>query len=200
MNPRVLRLLIGFLAGFVLLSLAPSLPVLLTAAENLPSPDQVGDLLLATTAGLLLVLLAVMVRRRVRIARQGTAFRQALVRQAAPTHALARTGSGSRPVAPSYAMARTPMVAPAHASARITKPASELQAKICTAARKGERVPALARRHGLSVDAIRVALGEAPTAPAGRRGSSFRARQQAVPATAPAKALPRHRNPYGALA
>jgi hypothetical protein len=180
-NPRIFRLLIGFLAGFVLLSLAPSLPVLLAAARDLPSPDQVGDLLLATTAGLLLVLLVAMVRRRAHVA---------------PTHALARTRGGSSPVAPTHAMAPTSV----RQGPALTRPASQLQAKICTAARKGERVPALARRHGLSVDAIRVALGEAPTAPAARRGSSFRARQQAVPAAVPAKALAKRRNPYGALA
>jgi hypothetical protein len=178
---------IGFLAGFVLLSLLPALPEVLHTMENLPSPDQVGDVLLAAAAGLCLVLLLVVMRRRIRSTRRDDGFRQALARS-------------STPVAPTHALARTTARTTARSPSVVSPPASELQSKIRAAARKGERVPALARRHSLSVDAIRAALGEPPSAPAARRGSSFRAGQQSVPPARPAKALPRRRNPYGALA
>ena len=180
MNPRILRLVAGFLAGFVLLSLLPALPDLLRAARTLPSPDQVGDLLLATAAGLCVLLLVVLMRRRLVAARRDRS-----------------AGGATR--APLPARLATPST---RTSGAVAGPGrlSELQARLRAAARKGERVPALARRHGISVDAVRTALGQNPPAPAARRGSSFRGRQQSVPAGRSARALPSGRTPYGALA
>jgi hypothetical protein len=190
-NPRLLRVVLGFLAGFVLISLIPALPELVKTAPNLPSPDQVGDALLATAAGLCLALLVVVVRRRRRATRRDSGFGRALARQMQGTPARA----------PARGPGRTVQLAPKPAPARpSTAPASALSVKIRTAARKGERVPALARRHSLSVDAIRAALGDPPSTPAARRGSSFRSRQQSVPPVRQARALPMRRNPYGALA
>lgn len=185
MNRRLLRLVIGFLAGFVLLSLLPMLPEALRSLERLPDPDQLGDILLAVTAGLCLVLLVVLVGRRRAATRQVHPFRQALARHAAA------------PVPAPAAVARRPGTVAAGAAAA---PQSALEARIRTAAHKGERVPALARRHGVSIDAIRTALGEPRSAPAASRGSSFRPRQQSLPAAPPARAISVRKTPYGALA
>jgi hypothetical protein len=181
MSPRILRLVIAFLAGFVLLSLLPALPDALTALERLPDPAPLGDILLGITAGLCSVLLVIVVRRRKAGYRQAHAFQQALARQPAVR-------------APTTAVARRPQ------GAAVEPARSELETRIRCGARKGERLPALARRHGLSIDAIRTALGEPRSAPAASRGSSFRSRQQSVPAARSAAAIPVRRTPYRALA
>ena len=197
MNPRILGLLIAFLAGFVLLSQLSALPAALhalpalPALDRLPDLDRLGDVLLGTAAGLCFVLLGIVLRRRVVASRQVHPFSQARARQAAPRPAVALARRAPAAVARSTRPSTT---------AGVTAPQSELQGKIRSAARKGEKVAALARRHRLSVDAIRTALGELPSAPAALRGSSFRSRQQSLPAARPATAIPARRNPYGALA
>lgn len=187
MNPRILRLVVAFLAGFILLSLLPALPDALAALERLPDPARLGDILLGITAGLCSVLLVIVVRRRKAGARQAHAFQQALARQTPPRPSVQVSTRAAASVA------RRPQ------GVTVEVPRSELETRIRSGARKGERVPALARRHGLSIDAIRTALGEPRSAPAASRGSSFRSRQQPVPPAHPATAIPARRTPYRAL-
>jgi hypothetical protein len=79
--------------------------------------------------------------------------------------------------------------------------ASPLQIRLRAAAGKGERIPALARRHGLSLDAVRAALGTtAGSAPAARSGSSFRSTPPTLPPKPRAKPVAGRRNPYEAMA
>lgn len=193
MNPRLRRVVLVFVAGFVLLSLLPTLPSLwatpgrldLTALGALA--DRWSDGLLAISAVLLAGVLAAAIRRRRRSA-QGAAFARALAAQGRVTVPATRSGAPGRP-----ALVR-------RESRRPAAPASELEGKIRAAAKKGERIPVLARRHGISIDAVRVALGDALPEPAARPGSSFRGRQKPLPAKSPAAVLPKRRNPYGALA
>jgi hypothetical protein len=178
----------AFTAGFVLLSLMPALPALVQSLGPLPSADQVGDALLAGSAGLCGVLLLVVIRRRRQVTRQAAAaFDRALARQPVARHLPVPVASG--PATPGSR--RTP--------AAPTRPESILETKIRGAARKGERVAAIARRHGMSIDAIRTALGEHRSAPAIQPGSSFRTRQQRLPAQPQARALLKGRTPYGAV-
>lgn len=73
MTPKTLRLVLAFLAGFTLLSALPRLPEIMAGARRLaatlppvtlPAPDQLGDALLGTAAGLLTLLLVLIARRR----------------------------------------------------------------------------------------------------------------------------------------
>lgn len=64
MNPRLLRLLAGFLAAFVLLSYAPAIPGLMRDFRWPTGLRQPGDILLAVAAALTLVLLLLVLRRR----------------------------------------------------------------------------------------------------------------------------------------
>lgn len=190
MNPRLRRVVLVFVAGFVLLSLLPTLPGLWTTLGRLDLTalaDRWSDGLLATAAVLLAGVLAAAIRRRRRSA-QGAAFARALAAQGRVTVPATRSGAPGRP-----ALVR-------RESRRPAAPASELEGKIRAAAKKGERIPVLARRHGISIDAVRVALGDALPEPAARPGSSFRGRQKPLPAKSPAAVLPKRRNPYGALA
>ncbi|HSB55269.1 MAG TPA: hypothetical protein VLD58_12980 [Gemmatimonadales bacterium] len=196
MNPRLRWVLLAFLAGFVLLSLIPALPGLWQslAAVDLSAVATVAteqsDLLLGTAAALLAVVLGLNVRRRIR-RQQASAFSDALSRSTASKQArgAAMVNSPRRAVKPA-----------ARAPRRPAPPASELEVKIRAGATKGERIPALARRHGISIDAVRAALGDSLPEAAARPGSSFRARQQRLPAKPPAALQPVRRNPYGALA
>lgn len=191
MTPMMRRLVAGFIAAFVLLSLAPYAPeglalvrraapvagatlarVAGTAAGWLGAIDLTGpatDLLLAAAASLTLALLALLLRRH---------------RAEAP-----RRRSGARPSR--TALARTPAAAEPVASA--------LSRRLRQAARDGERVPEVARRFRLSQDAVRVAIGRPAPTPAAPTGKSFRARQPVLPAKARAAAVTSRRNPYKAL-
>lgn len=64
MNPRLLRLIAGFLAAFVLLSYAPAIPGLVRELRWPTGVRQPGDILPATAAALTLVLLLLVLRRR----------------------------------------------------------------------------------------------------------------------------------------
>jgi hypothetical protein len=163
-TPTLRRVLLGFLAGFVLISLAPSFPALLRQVPVLLArvsaaappvtldPDRIGNALLATAAGLIVVLGVLVVGRR----------RQASVPR--------RAGTGRNGPAPSASLAPSP-----------------LRGRIRQAARQGERAPALARRFHLSVDAIRTALGRETTGSAGTPGTSFRGRHSRALPAAPAR-------------
>lgn len=192
MSPKVLRMVIAYLGSFILLSLVPALPSVIKTFENLPPMptlviDQLGDLLLGLTALLFTGLLVVSIRRRRRVGR-APGFEQVLAQQQ----------SRCEPVQPAARMSYPARPEP---SARIAiRTNSELQTRIRQGATKGERAPALARRHSLSVDAIRLAIGEPLPATAASRGRSFRPRQSSLPASPAARALPDRRTSYGALA
>lgn len=199
MNARVRRIVVLFLTGFVLLSLVPTMPDLwhqLSRIDLLAVAAQAAawsDGLLGAAAGLLTLLLGLRVRRRVRASR-AHAFEAALAQHG---------NSQAADASPSRAVALRPMppVKPFRRSPRRPQPAaSELETKIRAAAKKGEKIPALARRHSLSVDAIRAALGDSLPEPSAPRGNSFRGRQQRLPATPYAALPPKSRKPYGALA
>lgn len=198
MNARVRRIVVLFLAGFILLSLVPAMPDLWHQLSRLDltalaaQATAWSDLLLGTAAGLLTLALAIRVVRRVRAAR-ADAFEAAL----------AQHTDRQAERAPSTQVAHRPMppVKPFRRSPRRPQPAaSELETKIRAAAKKGEKIPALARRLSLSVDAIRAALGDSLPEASAPRGNSFRGRQQRLPAKPPAALPPRSRKPYGALA
>ena len=189
MSPRILRLVVAFIAGFVFLSLMPALPSLVRSLGPLPGADQLGDVLLAGAAALSAVLLLVVIRRRLQKTRQAAvAFSRALARQ--PGRSVLQTDRRTD----GQTHRRTGRTGISKVRAE-----SALEAKIRGAARKGERLASLARRHGMSIDAIRTALGESMSGPAIQPGSSFRTRQQQLPAVPQAKALPRRRTPYGVL-
>ena len=162
MSPRILKLVLVFLTGFVLLAYAPVLvqaaPTVGAALGAIPVPafptlasdgDLLGDMLLGTAAAMLALLLVLRLRRRV---------------------------------------AASPAVTPRPALQLVTTHESPLRTDIRKAAATGERVPALARRFRLSQDAVRVALHkEGPTDAARPERSSRRERQLPPPAKAPAR-------------
>ncbi len=181
MTPKTIRLIVGFLAGFVLISLAPTLPDLLTqlgAAPTIELPVISDTMLLVIGGGV--VLLGLLVLRRQQRAR-------------APRPAAA---SASRAVARPAVTRPAPRVRPERSSPQPSI-ASPLQIRLRTAAGKGERIAALARRNGLSVDAVRAALGtsHAP-APAARSGSSFRSTPPSLPAKPRSRPVSSGRNRY----
>jgi hypothetical protein len=197
-TPRLRRVLLVFLAGFILVSLVPAMPGMWQSLETVDYAaigafaTAQNDLLLGAVAGLLTLVLVIGVRRRIR-RQQASAFREALSRSSAtearPAAGMAMVSSPRRQAKPAVGAPRRP-----------APPASELEVKIRAGATKGERIPALARRHGISIDAVRAALGDSQPEAAARPGSSFRARQQRLPAKLPATSRPARRNPYNALA
>lgn len=197
MNPRIFRMVVAFLGGFILLSLLPALPGAISAFRSLPpmpplAIDQMGDILLGTTALLGSLLLVISIRRRKKLAGKEDGFQRALAQQS-NRHAMVQPAARMSYQAPKQKSAPQPAATPARSD-------SELQAKIRMGAKKGERAPALARRHSLSVDAIRLAIGDPLPAPAARRGRSFRTRQTSLPVPQPARAVATRQTPYGALA
>lgn len=168
MTRQTFYLVLGFLAVFVLISLAPSLPDLADRLEDPAFIDQLGDILLFVAAAICLIVPAIVVSRRLKGPRRSK-------------------------------RARTPSAG------------SDLASRIRQAARRGERIPALARRFNLSQDAIRAAIGRggsaqpvlirrSGSAPAALPGTSFRARQPTLPAQPVRKQLPGRRSPYLATA
>jgi hypothetical protein len=63
-TPQMLRLVLGFLAAFVLLSVAPHLPGLVAALSDPALTDRLGDLLLYAAGGLALSILSIHLLRR----------------------------------------------------------------------------------------------------------------------------------------
>jgi hypothetical protein len=184
MNARILRLVLAFLAGFVLLSFLPLVPGLLGGVNLSGSADELGDVLLTAALALSVTLLVVVMRRRMRRARRAPAATAAKRVATRPSHALATRTRAAGPRAMTINQG----------------PLSPLTQKIRAGSQSGERIPAIARRHSLAVDAVRVALDRGPSSPAARPGSSFRSRQASVPAPTRTKALSGRRNPYAALA
>jgi len=177
MNPRQLRLVVGFLTVFVLMSVAPTLPDLRSAGSELLADvdftDGLGNLLLVVAGGLVLSVGVIAARRRL-LARP-------------------RPGSRSRPsIARALAGQRSPRAAGV--------PESVLARQLRKESTRGLRVPELARQFGLSQDAVRVALGRVATAPAAQTGRSFRSRKPASPVPAQAVAVARQRSPYQVMA
>jgi len=176
MNSRQLRLVLGFLAVFVLISIAPMLPDLGTVGSDLIADvsltDGLGNLLLVCAGGLVLSVGVIAARRRW-LARERRP-RQAAAK--APARALVH-GEASRP----------------SGAAAVESP---LTRQLRKESERGCRVPELARKFGLSQDAVRGALGRSPTAPAARAGSSFRDRKPASPPAARAKPVSLRRSPY----
>ena len=193
MTPMMRRLVAGFLATFVLLSLAPyapegialarrAVPVVAAALARLAQAGgawlstldpggPAGDLLLVAAASLTLLLLTLLLRRH---------------RAEAP-----RRRPAARPARAAVARRSADPVAP---------PSSALSRRLREAARDGERVPEVARRFRLSQDAVRVAIGRAAPTPAAPTGKSFRSRQAVLPARPRATPVPSRRSPYKALA
>jgi len=170
MTPKFVRLLMLFLAGFVLLSLIPYAPAAAARLQALPlHVDLTGDAALGTAAGLAGLLLLLRLRRRTPAPARSTAVARRKPGRAAPA-----------------APAGLPM--------------SALRARIRAAAGGGTRVPAVARELGLSVDAVRAALGRDQSAPAARPGRTFRPRQPSLPARPRATPVASGRKPYTALA
>ncbi len=188
MNPRQLRLIVGFLAVFVLISVAPTPSDLRSASSgllaNVELPDLglsgtelgdgVGNLLLLAAGGLVLSVGVIAARRRY-LARP----RRAKSPRSSTSRVLANRGSAG-------AMERAPE--------------SPLALRLRKESSRGVRAPELARQFGLSQDAVRIAVGRPATAPAARAGSSFRTRKPVSPAPAQATAVTRRRSPYQVMA
>ncbi len=178
MNPRQLRLVVCFLAIFVLISVAPVVSALPASFAGLRlDPDVangLGDLGLTFAAGMVLAVGLIVTRRRL-------LARRARRPQSRPSQAVAvaRRESGKD----------TPVVRN-----------SELTRRLRKRAKGGARIPELARTFGLSQDAVRSALGQGVTPPAAPGGSSFRNRKAATPAKPAARAVAVRRSAYQALA
>ncbi len=178
MNPKTIRLVAGFLAVFVLISVAPAIPGFIANLDRIPplTIPAISDSLLVAIAGavLLLGLLVLRRRQRQRAAQPVTSRSHALVRPSAdkPLKRAMPDHSGPYPTI-----------------------ASPLQIRLRAAVDKGERIPALARRHNISIDAVRAAVGaSAAHAPAGRSSTSFRAPAPSLPAKPRAKPVPQRVN------
>jgi hypothetical protein len=173
MNSKTIRLIVGFLAVFVLISVAPAMPGFLAKLGSMPSftiPAISDSLLIAIGGAVLLPGLLVLRRRQRRHAAQPVTSR---------SRALARP-SAEKPL--KRAM-------PEHSGPYPTI-ASPLQIRLRAAVEKGDRIPALARRHSISIDAVRAAVGASVAhAPAGRPSTSFRASAPSLPAKPRAQAV-----------
>jgi hypothetical protein len=173
MTPKTIRLIGGFLAVFVLISVAPAIPEFIATMNGFPTVTlpAISDSLLLAIGGAVLLLGLVVLRQRQRHAR---AAAQPVTSR---SRALARP-SADKPL--KRAM-------PEHSGPYPTI-ASPLQIRLRAAVEKGERFPALARRHNISIDAVRAAVGaSAAHAPAGRPSNSFRSSAPSLPAKPRAK-------------
>lgn len=173
MNPRQLRLILGFLSAFVLISVAPRLADL-NATGPFSDADRtagLGNLLLVLAGGLLVSLSLIIARRRF-IGRRCRDFQSG-------SATVARGGS---------------------AQDVISAEGSPLTRQLRKESDRGARVAELARRFGLSHDGVRSALGRFPTTPAARGGSSFRGRKLTPPAAARAKDPALRQSPYQIIA
>lgn len=175
MTSKTFRLVAGFLAVFVLISVAPAVPDFLANLNGLPAITipAVSDSLLVAIAGAVLLLGLLVLRRRQRQA-----------------HAAAQpVTSRSRALARPSAEQPLKRAMPEHSGPYPTI-ASPLQIRLRAAVDKGERIPALARRHNISIDAVRAAVGASVAhAPAGRPSTSFRPSAPSLPAKPKAKAV-----------
>ncbi|MBZ5621608.1 MAG: hypothetical protein LAQ69_23195, partial [Acidobacteriia bacterium] len=69
MTPKMLRLVLGFLAAFVFLSVAPYLPGLVDALNDQALTDQLGDLLIYLAGGVAVAVVSIYLLRRQRAPR-----------------------------------------------------------------------------------------------------------------------------------
>lgn len=167
MSSKTLRLVGGFLAVFVLISVAPAIPDFVASINGMPAITipAISDSMLLAIGGAVLLMALLVLRRRQLHAR---AAAQPVTR----SKALARP-SAAQPLKRSV---------PEHSGPYPTI-ASPLQIRLRAAVEKGERIPALARRHSISIDAVRAAVGaSAAHAPAGRPSNSFRGSAPSLPA------------------
>lgn len=181
MTPKTIRLVGGFLAVFVLISVAPAIPEFLRTVDGFPTVTMpaIGDSILLAIGGAVVLLGLLVLRQRQKHARsvpQPVARRHALVRPSAdkPLRRAMPEQSGPYPTI-----------------------ASPLQIRLRAAVDKGERVPVLARRHNISIDAVRAAVGaSAAHSAAGRPSTSFRAPEPTLPAKPRARAVPQRVSRY----
>jgi hypothetical protein len=185
MNRNQLRLVAGFLAVFIVISVAPLLPAMPALAVapfsiaglridvTAPLADGVAELLLTCAAGMVAAVTIIAVRRRVLAGR-----------------------SPARGTRPGVALAR----ARATGERAVVVRESALTLQLRKEAERGVRVPELARTYGLSQDAVRGALGRRVSPPAAQGGSSFRGRKAVTPAKPAARAVVPRRSSYQALA
>lgn len=169
MTTATLRLIVAFLGGLVLVSVAPAFPHVVptvTAWWQSLSPEEQQLVLASAFMAWLLVRL----------------YREPAPGRTAPPS----TAFSSRHLAPARPQGQA-MAVDHHT----------LAGRLRAGARNGDRVAVLARRYGLSRDAVRAALAsssaEAP-------GSSCRPRNALMPGSAPAALPPRRRSPYPAMA
>lgn len=186
MNSKTLRLLAGFLVGFVLLSVAPSLPDFIAGLNDgngLPIPAITDTVLIAIGGCVALLGLVVMHRRQ---------------RKVLASQPIARP-SASRAVARPSAERPLKRVMPEHSGPYPTIQ-SPLQIRLRAAVEKGERIPVLARRHNISIDAVRTAVGASATSSslATRASTSFRSDAPSLPAKPKARPVTQRRTSYQA--
>lgn len=166
MTPQMIRLVAGFLAAFVLLSVAPALPVAVALLQDPILTEVWNDMLPFVLGGVVLATVSIVLLRAV-------------------------ANRPAKPVRPSAPSRPSHSPVPARVSRSEPKLAiSPLALEIRQAAREGGRVPELARRFRTSQDAIRVVIGREGVHSAAPEGSSFRPRQAPLPARPVAKALP----------
>jgi hypothetical protein len=179
MNSRLYRVIAGFLCAFVIISVAPRAPRLIEAA---------GSSTLWPAAGAMLAALPQQATDRFTVMIAGISLPQIVVLPGMPPFLVEREGNlplalaagltlvlvvsvtrrhvVQRREAPATTARHARGLAVARASDRIVaRPRKDdsLGARIRQAALQGERSSALARRFGLSQDAIRVATGRRPT-------------------------------------
>jgi len=154
MNPKLLRLTAGFLAAFVLISYAPALPDLLRGVSFAPA---LSDLL------------------------RGVSFPAV---RAGENDALLGSAAALSLGLWLIVRRRQGLEAPVASHSRVGSASVEsaLRAELRRAVEQGERIPAIARRHHLSQDAVRVAVGRGPSTPAAGAERVSRLRQGPVPA------------------
>ncbi len=179
MNSRLYRVIAGFLCVFVIISVAPRVPQLIEAAGSstfwpaagamiAAIPDQAMDLSMAVIAGISLPQIVVLPGMPPFLVEGdgllplalAVALTLVLVVSLTRRHVIHRLE------APATTARHARGLAVARASDRIVaRPRKDdsLGARIRQAALQGERSSALARRFGLSQDAIRVATGRRPT-------------------------------------
>ena len=195
MTPKTIRLIVGFLAVFVLLSIAPAIPdfiATLNDGNGLELPAINDTVLLAIGGCVALLGLVVVIRQRKAGDRRTGDGRASAGRASVPAR------STQLPAAARTTGIFTRRIMPEHSGPYPTI-SSPLHIRLRAAAGKGERLPAIARRNGLSVDAVRAALGtSAASAPAARTGSSFRSTQPTLPPKPRARPVPASRTSYQA--
>ena len=179
MNSRLYRVIAGFLCAFVIMSVAPRAPQLIEAAGSstlwpaagamiAAIPHQATDLFTAMTAAISLPQIVVLPGMAPFLVQGNGVLPLALA--AALTLVLVVSMTRRHVVhrwsAPATTARHARGLAVARASDRIVaRPRKDdsLGARIRQAALQGERSSALARRFGLSQDAIRIATGQRPT-------------------------------------